>query len=76
MYDNGIKSNAHKVMVVVFAVVALAAIGAAAKIVLDRVDGDGTIKDTSECGESEGKDTLREAGVYGDKAKGKCKDKK
>ena len=76
MYDNGVKSGAHKVMTIVFAIVAVAAIGAAAKIILDRVDSDGTIKDTSECNESEGKDTLREAGVYGDKAKDKCKNKK
>ncbi len=73
MYDNGYKSGAHKVMVVVFTIITIVAIGACAKVILDHVDSDGTVTSSSDsCANEEAMSDLEKAGIYG-AAKPRCK---
>ena len=73
MYESGGESGARKVITVVFIIVAIAAIGACAKIVLDHIDSDGTVTSGEDtCGNEEGMNTLKEAGVFGS-SKPRCR---
>ncbi len=75
MYDNGLKSGAHKVMTVVFILVAIAVVAACAKIILDHIDGNGTVTSSSDaCENEEAMSDLERAGVFGN-SKPRC-DKK
>lgn len=74
MYGSDLKSGAHKITTVVFLLVAIGVVAAAAKIVLDHVNADGTVTAGKEaqCDNQEGMDTLEKAGVYGS-AKPRCR---
>ena len=73
-YDNGLKSGAHKVMTVVFVLVAIGVIGACAKIVLDHISGDGTATSSSDtCIRDEEMSPLERAGIFGS-ARPRCEE--
>ncbi len=73
MYGGDLKSGAHKITTFVFVVVAIVVVAAAAKVVLDHIDGDGTVTSGSDqCANEEGMATLEKAGVYGN-SKPRCK---
>lgn len=75
MYDNGLKSGAHKVATVIFILVAIFAIGALGKIIMDHVDTDGNVTSAADaCENEEGMDTLEKAGVFG-ASKPRCEEK-
>ena len=72
MYGNSLSSGAHKITTVLFVIVAIVIVVAAAKVVLDHVDSDGTVTGEIERANEEGVETLEGAGVYG-KAKPRCR---
>jgi len=73
-YDNGLKSGAHKVMTVVFLLLAIGVIVAFGKIILDHVGSDGTVtSDKDACANSEAMSELEKAGVFGS-SKPRCED--
>ena len=73
MYDNGLKSGAHKVMTVVFILCAIAAIIAGGKVILDHIDSHGTVTSSKDACENEAAmDELERAGIYGN-SKPRCK---
>ena len=75
MYDSNMKSGAHKVMMVVFLLAAIGAIVACGKIILDHIDGDGTVTSSSDaCENEEAMSDLEKAGVFGG-SKPRCGEK-
>jgi len=72
MYDNGLKSGAHKVTMVVFILLAIVVIVSCAKIILSHIDSDGTVTSSKDaCANEQAMSDLEKAGVFGD-SKPRC----